>query len=115
MNRKITEQEKKWLIRGLNTLKTGRHLGGGLWVDIKTGKTLPLDKPIDPNPFLDQIDDLRIVYKCKCGNENCHTVHFQNYRRGRSDAIVNYHTKDERLLIIFADQETGKLSELEII
>ena len=115
MNRKLTEQEKKWLIRGLNSLKTGKYFGGGYWINVKTGKTLPLDEPIDPRPFFDQIDDLRAIYKCKCGDKNCHTVHFQHYRRGRSDAIITYYTKDGRMLIIFVDEETGKLSELEII
>ena len=115
MNRKLTEQEKKWLIRGLNTLKTGKYFGGGRWVDMKTGKTLPLDKPIDPRPFFNQIDDLRVVYKCKCGDKNCHTVHFQHYCRGKSVAIISYYTKDGRRLIIFVNEQTRKLSELEII
>lgn len=106
MNRKLTVQEKKWLIRGLNSLKTGEYFGGGRWVDMETGETLPPDEPIDPQPFLEQINNLRVIYKCKCGDKNCHTIHFQHFRKGKSVAIVNYYTEDDRMLIIFIDEES---------
>lgn len=86
-------------------------------MDVESGEVLPLDDPIDPLPYLTQIQELRVVSKCGCGDPNCHTIRFQNFGPGprTSVAIVTYHTEDDRMLIIFEDEETGMLSELEII
>lgn len=115
MNRALTEQEKKWLLRGLNTLGTGEYFGGGNWIDTKTGERLALDEPVDPQHLISQIESLRVVGKCDCGELNCHTVQFQNHERGKSVAIVCYHTEDNRMLIIPLNANTGRLAELEII
>lgn len=115
MNRELTEQEKKWLIQGLKSLETGEYAGGGNWIDLKTNEILPLDKPITPDFFLNQIEYLRVVGKCGCGEPNCHTVQFQHFEVGKSDNLVIYHTDDNRMLIIMINEETGMLSELEVI
>lgn len=119
MNRKLTQQERNWLLKGLRTLSRGTYFGGGKWVDMKTGKVKPKDKPIDNKKYLRQIDDLRVVKKCSCGEKNCHTVNFQHYRDGyhggHSVALAESTTDDGRMLIVFADRKTGKLTELELI
>ena len=115
MNRELTEQEKKWLIRGLETLKTGEYFGGGRWVDLDTNETKKLDEPVDAEFFLQQIDELQVVDKCLCGDATCHTVKFQNFKRGKSVAIVCSSTEDKRMLIIHINEDTGHLAELEII
>jgi hypothetical protein len=115
MNRKLTEQEIIWLRQGLATLRTGEYLGGGSWIEIETDETKPLDKPIDNKFFLNQIENLQVVSKCECGESNCHTVKFQNFEKGKSAAIVSSSTDDKRMLLIFINEDTGKLAELEII
>lgn len=114
MNRPITDQEHAWLIRGLKTFETGEYEGGGNATDAKTGETLPPPEPIDPAPYLAQLDGLRVVGKCGCGQPNCHTIKFQHHGEGSSAAFVTHHTEDERLLIVF-ENDDGMLSELEII
>ncbi len=115
VERKLSEQEKLWLICGLNTLKTGEYFGGGKWVDVATNETKELDEPIDAQFFLEQIDGLRVVRKCNCGDATCHTVMFQNFETGKSVAIVCGNTEDKRMLIIHINKDTGLLAELEII
>jgi hypothetical protein len=114
-NRPITEQEREWLVQGLQSLATGEYSGGGNWIDCETGKVLPKDEPIDPKPYLDQLDALRVMAQCDCGDPNCHTVHFQGFSPGNSVALVEFHTEDDRMLIILVDRDTDKLAELEII
>jgi hypothetical protein len=87
--RPLTEQE--WLRRALALLPTGEYLGGGRWRDAQTGELQPLDPPIDPEPYLAQIDSLQVVDACRCGDPKCHYVRFQHYRPGKSYALV--HTK----------------------
>jgi len=113
--RSLTEEEKRWLRQALALLSTGEYLGGGRWVDVETGETMPLGPPVDPEPFLKQLDSLLVVDECRCGDPNCHTVRFQHYRPGRSHALVHTETDDGRQLIVFADEETRLLTELEVI
>jgi len=115
MNRELTKQERDWLIIGLSSLKTGEYFGGGQWIDTETGKTKPLDEPIDPNYWLDQVDILRVVSKCNCGESNCHTVQFQNFEPKKSIALVCDSTDDGRMLIIHIHEDTGLIAELELI
>lgn len=115
MNRLLTQQEKSWLIRGLNTLATGEYFGGGRWVDTKTNKTKKLDKPINPEFFIEQIENLRVIGSCNCGEANCHTVQFQNFEIGKLVNLVFYNTEDKRMLLIHINEDTNQLAELEII
>ncbi len=111
----MTEQEKNWLIRGLKTLETGEYRGGGKWIDGKTGKVKPLDEPKNAEPFLRQIDEIEVIYKCACGEPDCHTIRFQNFERGKCGAMVTTATEDGRMLIIDVHRETNLLAGLEII
>ncbi len=115
MKRPLTKQEKDWLLRGLETLETGEYFGGGNWVDVENNCRKELDKPVDPNFLLEQIDELQVIEMCSCGEPNCHTVKFQDFETGKSVAIVCYHTEDKRMLIIHINENNGKLAELEII
>jgi hypothetical protein len=115
MKRELSVQERDWLTQGLHSMATGEYRGGGIWVDLKTGKTVPKDDSIDPAPYLEQVPSLQIVGQCSCGDSTCHTVRFQNYAKGRSIALAQYHTDDGRMLIIHVNEDTGKIAELEII
>ena len=115
MNREVTKQERNWLIKGLSTLETGKYFGGGRWIDSETGKQKPLDEPIDPDYLLGQVDHLRVVSKCDCGEPDCHTVRFQNFESGKSVALVCDSTDDGRILIIHINEDSGLLAELEVI
>jgi hypothetical protein len=42
-------------------------------------------------------------------------VRFQHYRPGKSYALVHTNTEDGRELIVFEDEETGLLTELEVV
>ena len=112
--RKITAEEKAWLIRGLRSLKTGEYAGCHA-IDLGTGKNPPLGKPIDPRPFLDQLDSLIAVAECSCGQRNCHTVTFRQSTTAPRRTIVYSKTDDGRSLIIDKNSATGELAGLEII
>ncbi len=92
MNRRLTQQEIDWLILGLKTLDSD-----------------------ECQNYVEQIKDLRVVYKCSCGEPNCHTVHFQYFERAKSVSLVNSSTVDGRWLIIFKNEDSERLAELEII
>ena len=115
MKRALTEQEKTWLLRGLNTLATGEYSGGGNWIDAKTNELLPLAPPVNPQPLIDQMAELQVIEQCNCGEPSCHTIRFQHFERRKSKKIVFYHTEDKRLLLIFVNRDSGLLAELEII
>jgi hypothetical protein len=115
VKRPLTKQEKDWLLRGLKTLETGEFFGGGNWIDVENKRRKKLDKPVNANFLLEQIDELQVTEKCNCGEPNCHTVKFQNFEIGKSVAVVCYHTEDKRMLIIHINENNGKLAELEII
>ncbi len=113
--RPLTDQERAWLIRGLNSLATGEYADGGRWIEKKTGEVKPLDPPQDPSSWLDQVDSLRVIGQCNCGEPNCHTVQFQDFEGSQVVAIVTYHTEDGRLLNVLINERTGRIAELEII
>jgi hypothetical protein len=82
-------------------------------VNEETG--VPLDPPVDPAPYLAQVDELVVVDQCKCGQPGCRTVSFQHYRPGRAVALVHTETEDGRVLIVGVDEETDGLAELEVV
>jgi hypothetical protein len=90
MNRELTKQEKNWLIRGLKAIENGEN-------------------------YLKQINDLRVIEKCDCGEINCHTVQFQHFEKGKSVGLVNDSTDDGRMLIILVHENNEMITELEII
>jgi hypothetical protein len=103
LNRSLSEQERTWLGRGLAVLQTGKHRYGDS------------SRAVDTRRYADQIDGLRVVHQCECGEPTCHTVHFQHFRRGRSIALVDTTTEDGRMLIVLVDEDTDMLAELEVI
>lgn len=111
--RPLTDQEKEWLRRALALLPTGKHLGGGRWRD-EAGRLKPLDPPVDPAPYLAQIETLEVVDRCHCGDPDCHTVYFRGWKPGGGLALVHTSAEDGRELIVFVD-EADRLVELEII
>jgi hypothetical protein len=113
--RPITDQERTWLERGIETLPTGEYQGGGKWVAVDTNKIKPLDEPIDPTYWLQQLDGLTVVAQCLCGESNCHTVRFRRSGAGRLVALATSSTPDRRMLIVHIDEDSGELAELEII
>ena len=92
MNRELTEQEIDWLKQGLKTLK-----------------------PNEYENYVKQIRGLRAVYKCDCGEPDCHTIHFQHFEKAKSVSLVMSSTDDGRMLFILEHEDNWKLSELEII
>lgn len=113
--RPLTERERAWLVQALALLPTGEYMGGGRWVDEETGAVAPLDPPVHPAPYLAQLDGLAVVDRCACGNPACETVRFRGYRPGRVVALVHTETNDNRELIVYVDEETDMLAELEVI
>jgi hypothetical protein len=112
--RPITAQERAWLIRGLNSLATGEYVGTGV-IDLDTGTPPPPGPPVDPQPYLDQLDNLVVVKKCNCGQKSCHTVDFRQSKKARHCGLVMTQTDDGRFLIISVNELTNELADLEII
>lgn len=112
--RPITSQERAWLIRGLNSLRTGEYVGCHA-VDLDTGRKPPLGPSIDPQPYLDQLDKLVVIDKCDCGSKNCHAVSFQQSRQGEILTLVKHSTDEGRWLIISVNCTTKELASLELI
>lgn len=112
--RPITTHERVWLIRGLNLLRTGEYVGCHA-VDLETGKPPTPGPPVDPQPYLDQLDQLTVIHQCACGQKNCHTVSFQQSQHGAVRPLVMHGTGDGRWLIICVNHTTKELAQLEII
>ncbi len=97
--RPLTSEEKAWVERAL--------------------REEPDLQGQDITKFLSQIDSLRVNEACDCGDPQCRSVRFQHYRPGFSyglaDAIMNKGTAQEFLVMLFADHETGLLTEIEVI
>jgi hypothetical protein len=98
----------------LNTLRSGEYVGT-CSIDVDTGTTPPPGPPIDPQPYLDQLDNLVVVKRCKCGQKSCHTIDFRQSKKARHVGLVLTETDDGRLLIICVNKETGELADLEVI
>jgi len=112
--RPVTTKERAWLVRGLESLRTGEYVGCHS-INLATGKPPPPGPPRDPQPYLDQLDKLIVVSRCNCGLKNCHTVAFQGFQKGKIRTLVMHNTKDGRWLIITAHEDTNELTELEVI
>ena len=112
--RPVTTKERAWLVRGLESLRTGEYVGCHS-INLATGTPPPPGPPIDPQPYLDQLDKLVVVRRCNCGLKNCHTVAFQGFQKGKIRTLVKHNTKDGRWLIITAHEDTNELTELEVI
>lgn len=114
MNRKLTKQEKDWLIKGLEYTQTESCLQRRRLTAKALGKSVEI-KPSDLNVYLVQIDNLRVVKICRCNEPDCHTINFQHWQRGLSRAISVSQIEDGRMLIVEVHKETNLLSGLEII
>jgi hypothetical protein len=112
--RPITSQERAWLIRGLNSLRTGEYVGCHA-IDLDTWRHPPLGPPVDPQPYLDQLDKLVVIQKCNCGGKPCHTVYFQESQWSEMRTLVMHCTDDGRWLNICVNHTTQELVKLEII
>jgi hypothetical protein len=112
MNRKLTRQEKIWLLRGLRSLKAyqfkDRKLKGKHSI---LGKFF---KNINVKNALKTLDSLRVISKCGCGDPKCHTVQFQHFKPFQSIGFID-RTGDHRYLLIGFDKKTKMLSEIEVI
>lgn len=99
----------------LSTLPTGRYAGGGYWVDCETNQLKPLDEPIDSSPYLAQLDSLRVVGRCGCGQIDCHTVYFEHFEPGTTVNLAILITRTGDLLTVGVDLATDRLTELEVL
>lgn len=116
MTRELSDQERVWLVSGIKSLSEEYQAPPVHRHYISAGKSV-LDKPelIDSKPLLEQIDGLRVVSKCGCGESSCHTVQFQHVQQGTLETIVNHYTDDGRMLNIDINEETGLIAQLEVI
>ena len=116
MDRELTDEERKWLIEALTSLKDGNQFMGGT----AQGDISVLPKvwrgSMDPKFFLDQIDELRVTGECECHKDKSKTysIYFQYYKPGCGGLVVMYPIKNGPSVSVFVDDETGKISELEI-
>ncbi len=114
MNRKLTKQEMDWLIFGLEYSQTDEYLKRRKQTFKSAGKSTNIKSP-DLKFYLEQIDKLRVVRKCKCADPDCHTIKFQNFERGKCAVIIDAQIEDGRLLMIDIHKETKFLAGLEVI
>lgn len=112
--RPITDQERAWLARGLESLRATQDLDRFV-IEPKTQRKLLPGESLDPQPYLRQLDQLRVIKKCNCGQKNCHTVTFEGYQRHHSHLLVHHKIDDGRRMMIMIHEDTHALVELEII
>ena len=69
--------------------------------------------------FLSQVDSLRVIEECDCGDPSCYSVRFSNseigYSLGFADGIVYEGTKEEMRIILFLHSESELISEMETV
>lgn len=114
MNRKLTKQEKEWLIKGLEYSQTEEYLKARKRRAEVAGKSTDINSP-EIEFYLKQIENLRVIKKCECGDADCHTVRFQHSKRDECRTLVVTQIEDGRMLIIDIDKETKMLAGLEVI
>jgi hypothetical protein len=88
VNRPLTQQERDWLVQGLQALS-------------------------DPAAYLAQVAQLRVVQQCDCNQPDCHTINFQSFKGRKVQNIYGACSDDGRMLNI--DSHTGELLGLEVI
>jgi hypothetical protein len=89
MRRLLTKQEKEWLDRGFEAYKAGKD------IRFKSqSKTIPNTAGLNLDLLVQEIESLRVISKCDCGDPECHTIRFQNYEPGYSREIITYHTEE---------------------
>jgi hypothetical protein len=94
--RPLTEQEKTWLIKGLQD-------------EFKDDPSFNIDF------YMKQLDGLKVYYKCDCGDPNCYTIGFIPPSEKHLDyCFVDQATDDGRSLLIH-ETEDRRISMLEII
>lgn len=97
MSRDLTIQERKWLEQTFVELIQNGHVDNFI---------LNLRK---------QIKDLKVVSQCECGSQNCHTIQFQYYEKGKSSVLYMTHIEDGRILLLHVNRENNGIAELEIV
>jgi hypothetical protein len=88
--RPLSKVERAWLERALRTLE-------------------------DHGTAVAQLDELRVVSTCCCGEPTCCTVQFQYFEPGCTCLLATASTDDGRTIIVTAHERTGELTELEVI
>jgi hypothetical protein len=114
-DRALTEREREVLRAALALMPTGQHLGGGSWIALRTGRRLPPAAGADPEPFLKQLDSVRVLARCPCRDSRCESVRLSGWRKDSPTVCVAMDSLDRRSAMVHVDLETMQLALLEII
>lgn len=113
MPRELTQQEKSWLARGLNSLASGTYDPASRF-ETADGRILGLLPSRNPSFYLSQISGLRVVDEYQSESDGIYWVKFQHCPQEGSVGLVTYFTEEGRFLLIMVDEKTRFISELEI-
>lgn len=101
IERELTSKERHILIGTLSKMRRGDH------------EIFEIDcEPEDPSQYLEQVNDLKVVDVCECGQKSCDTISFID-RNITGEEMIASSNLGNRLVFIF--MENNKLSMMEII
>lgn len=122
--RELTDREKDTLREILELMRTGDQ-------DLFEDDEFPTE-PVDPDPYLAQIDNLRVVEECGCGCDSIYFKHIgpkEEIKPGAQGAPIVSYMKSAKdytgiqdddlrenpnvLMFLFAHE--GELCELEVV
>ena len=99
MKRELTATEKWWVEEALNQE--------------------PEVSDLEKATYKLQLENLKVIEECDCGDPNCGSVKFSDYVQGHSvaiaDAIIHKHSSEEFLVILFINEVSDRFSELETV
>lgn len=122
--RGLTKEEKDLLREVLELMRTGDQ-------DLEKDKEFPTG-PVDPEPYLAQLDDLEVVEECDCG---CDSIYFKHIGPGKEvpvgeqgspisehwmvaedfSGVPDPYHPERRGVYLFLYAFKGELCELEIV
>lgn len=99
MIRELTETEKYWVQKALSQ-------------EPKLSDTQKAEYKL-------QLEYLKVIEEYDCGDPSCGSVRFSNHVEGHSvaiaDGIIHEHSSEEFLVILFIENNSNGLSELDTV
>ncbi len=117
-DRPVTETEKFWLRWCIEDLRQPDPYHGGHWIDADTEKLEAFELPYTPDPFLAQIDGLRVVATRECDFPDCKwgclDLYFQGDVERQTQMLWIASIPGKRSVYVYLNVVTLRIAHLEI-